>query len=141
MMRGILAAAGLLVAASAAAASPAPVGVWSMPKDKATVRISECGEALCATLVGLKKPNDKNGRPKVDKRNPDRALRDRPVIGISLLTDMKPDGAGWAGRFYNPDDGRSYQGTIVADGNDRLKLRGCVVGGLLCKTQVLKRVD
>lgn len=140
MMRGILVAAGLLLAASAVAA-PAPVGVWSMPKDKATIRISTCGDALCATLIGLRKPNDKNGRPKVDKHNPNPALRNRPVIGLSLLTDMRREGNGWAGRFYNPDDGRSYAGTIMADGSSRLKLRGCVIGGLLCKTQVLRRVD
>ncbi|MGA0531928.1 DUF2147 domain-containing protein [Hansschlegelia sp. KR7-227] len=139
MIRAFFAAAAVVALAAPVFAAPAPTGVWSMPNGKAQVRIADCGGALCATLVALKKPTDKQGRPKVDKHNPNPALRSRPVIGVSLVR-ARPDGADWAGDFYNPDDGRTYAGRIMADGADRLKLRGCVLG-LVCKTQVLTRVD
>lgn len=129
----------LAFAGAPASAAPVPEGVWTMPKGKATVRIAACGETLCATLVALRKPNDKQGRPKTDKRNPDPAKRDRPVVGLSLLSGMVPDGEGWAGRFYNPDDGETYAGTLAPAPDGTLRLKGCVLGGLICKTQVLTR--
>jgi uncharacterized protein (DUF2147 family) len=146
MIRAVLAApllaAGVVAAGLAGAqAATVPEGVWSLPKGKATIRIASCGESVCATLVGLRKPLDKQGRPKVDKRNPDRAKRDRPVIGLSLLSGMTPSGEGWKGTFYNPDDGETYAGTLAPAGDGTLKLKGCVLGGLLCKTQVLTRVS
>ncbi len=141
MIRAALAASLLVAGLAGAQAATVPEGVWSLPKGKATVRITSCGDGVCATLVGLGKPLDKQGRPKVDKRNPDRAKRDRPVIGLSLLQGMAPSGEGWAGTFYNPDDGKTYAGSLAPAGDGTLKLKGCVLGGLLCKTQVLTRVS
>lgn len=139
-MKRLVATALALGLSTPAYAAPVPVGLWRMDSGKAEIRISDCGGAPCATLASLRKPNDKQGQPKRDKRNPDPALRSRPVLGVPLLTDMKAAGEGWTGTFYNPDDGRSYAGAIEADGADTLKLRGCVIG-ILCKTQVLKRVQ
>ena len=136
----LIAAALLLAPAASAAPSPVPAGLWSMPNGKATVRIFECGGSLCATLVGLKKPNDKKGRPKVDKKNPNPALRRRPVVGLALVSGMTREGDAWAGRFYNPDDGQTYLGRILVEGPNRLALKGCVLGGWLCKTQALTRL-
>ena len=135
-----IAAAALLVSSAAVHAAPAPSGLWSLSNGKAQIRISDCGGSLCATLVGLRKPNAKDGTPKRDRKNPDPALRGRPVIGLPLVDGMRFDGVQWSGRFYNPDDGRTYAGRISADGPNRLKLKGCVVG-LLCKTQSLTRLD
>ncbi|MFD1702229.1 DUF2147 domain-containing protein [Methylopila henanensis] len=130
-----------LVTAASAQATPVPEGLWSLSKGKVQVRIVACGEALCATVAGLAKPNDKQGRPKVDKRNPNPALRERRVIGISLLSGMKADAGGWSGNFYNPDDGETYAGRIEQGGDGKLRLKGCVLGGLICKTQVLTRIS
>lgn len=129
----------LALIAAHAVAAPVPEGVWSTPGGKAQIRVSACGDALCATLAGLKKPNDRQGRPKVDKRNPDAAKRSAPVIGLALARNMRPVGDGWAGGVYNPDDGRTYSGTITIAGPDKLTLRGCALR-LLCKTQTLTRV-
>lgn len=135
-----LVAALALLSSSPALAAPVPSGLWSLSNGKAQIRIADCGGSLCATLTGLRKPNAKDGRPKRDKYNPDPALRDRPVIGLALVSGMRFDGDVWTGRFYNPDDGRTYAGRIFADGPNRLRLKGCVVG-LLCKTQSLTRLD
>lgn len=140
MIRTLSAAAvALALAAVPAHAAAVPEGLWSVSGGKAQVRIAACGGSVCATLVGLAKPNDRQGRPKVDKRNPDPAKRGRPVIGLSLLSGMTPQGAGWTGRFYNPDDGETYAGSLAPAPDGTLRLKGCVLGGLLCKTQVLTR--
>ena len=45
-----------------------PIGTWLTEDGKATVRIANCGPALCGTIVSLKEPNDPDtGRPKADK--------------------------------------------------------------------------
>jgi len=139
-MKASLLACAIALLAVPAMASPVPAGLWRLDGGKAQVRISDCGGSLCATLAGLRKPNDKAGRPKRDKLNPDPALRGRPVIGLSLVTGMRFDGARWTGRFYNPDDGRTYAGSITARGSSRLDLKGCFIG-LLCKTRALTKVD
>jgi uncharacterized protein (DUF2147 family) len=117
-----------------------PTGTWIMSNGKFTVRVSQCGAALCGTLVALKKPLDKQGRPKVDKDNPNPALRKRPLIGLALLSGMRPKGANkWTGSIYNPDDGRTYSATMTLSGN-AMKVKGCALG-LFCKSLRFARVN
>jgi uncharacterized protein (DUF2147 family) len=127
-------------AMTASARADGATGTWRMTNGKVTVRVSQCGAGLCANVVALKKPYYDDGSPKIDKYNPNKALRSRKVIGLSLLKSMKPTGDNqWAGEIYNPDDGRTYSATMTLEGN-HFKLRGCVVG-FLCKTQNFVRVN
>lgn len=135
-LSALVPALGLGLIATAALADP--VGTWTTSKAK--VRISDCGSGLCATILSLKQPNDEDGKPKVDRNNPDKAKQDRPIVGISVLTNMKPDGARWLGQIYNPEDGRTYKAYMTEDGG-QLTVQGCALGGLVCKTQVWKRGD
>jgi uncharacterized protein (DUF2147 family) len=127
-----------LLTANAARAGD-PSGTWRMANGKVTVRISDCGGKLCGWIVGLKKPLDKNGRPKTDKDNPNPALRNRPLIGLALLNGLRPAGANrWEGRIYNPDDGRTYDARMRLDGGAML-IKGCVL--VFCKSQKFVRIN
>ena len=45
-----------------------PARTWLTEEGKATVRIADCGRALCGTIVALKEPSDpQTGNPKVDR--------------------------------------------------------------------------
>jgi uncharacterized protein (DUF2147 family) len=139
---GLLCAAGIAFAANVAPGKASDAdGIWAMPNGKVTVKVSECGTKLCGSIVALKNPISKiDGKPKVDRENPDPALRTRPLIGLSILIGMKPNGSGsWTGAIYNPDDGNTYSSTVKLDG-DIMKVKGCVIG-FLCKTNVFQRVD
>ena len=129
---------GAIVQAAPAAASSAE-GLWTMQNGKVTVKVSDCGEGICGTIVALKKPISKiTGKPKVDRENPDPSLRHRPVIGISILFDMKAIGDGkWQGKIYNPDDGRTYNATVRFN-DGAIEVKGCVLG-MLCKTNTFVR--
>lgn len=134
--------AALAFAATATTALAADVqGVWSMTNGKVTVKVAPCGGALCATIVGLKEPISKiDGKPKVDRENPDPKLRTRPLMGLPLLIGMKPSGDGqWKGAIYNPDDGKTYSATLKLDGNT-MKVQGCVLS-VLCKTNNFVRAN
>jgi uncharacterized protein (DUF2147 family) len=133
-----------LLISTGLAAGPAlanPEGVWSMSNGKVTVKVDDCGGNLCAEIVGLKEPISKiDGLPKVDRENPDPAKRKRPLIGLSILIGMKPAGENyWKGAIYNPDDGKTYSGTVRYDGQN-MKVKGCVAG-ILCKTNTFVRND
>jgi uncharacterized protein (DUF2147 family) len=54
---------------------------------------------------------------------------------------MKPvDDGQWKGAIYNPDDGKTYSATVRFDGDDSMKVKGCVLG-VLCKTNNFVRIN
>ncbi len=114
-------------------------GIWAMSDGKVTVKVDDCGGNLCARIVDLKEPISKiDGKPKVDRENPDPTKRNRPLIGLSILIGMKPTGDNfWKGAIYNPDDGKTYSATVRYDGRS-IKVKGCVAG-VLCKTNTFVR--
>ena len=113
-----------------------PFGNWLTEDGKATVRIANCGGALCGTIIALKEANDpKTGRPKIDENNADASLRGRPMIGVQIVLGMKPSGTAnkWAGQVYNAEDGKTYSGSLTLQDANTIKLEGCILGGLVCK--------
>lgn len=116
-------------------------GRWMLSDGKITVQVSHCGSQLCGKVVALKEPISKiDGKPKVDRENPDPALRRRPIIGLDILLGMQPAGDNlWKGAIYNADDGNTYSATIRLAG-DRIKLKACVAA-VLCKTNEFVRVN
>jgi uncharacterized protein (DUF2147 family) len=136
---GKLAIAGLfsMVLSGLAWADGGASGIWKLSSGKVTVRIMPCGPSLCGAIVGLAKPLDKKGRPKVDKKNPNESLRHRPLMGLPILANMKPAGENrWQGTIYNADDGRTYSSYMNLSGNN-MKVKGCV--GPFCKSMVFVR--
>lgn len=140
-MMAVMAVALGLAAATGPALADGATGTWRMSNGKVTVRVAPCGGGLCGRVVALKKPRDDKGRPRLDKENPNPALRQRPVIGLTILSNMRADGEGsWSGTIYNPDDGNTYSSSMQLVGPSTMKVNGCVAG-VLCKTMKFVRVD
>jgi uncharacterized protein (DUF2147 family) len=135
----VFAAAALLIASPALAGDPS--GAWLTRNGDSKVAMAKCGQALCGTIVGLKQPNGTDGKPKVDSNNPDAGKRTRPIVGTMIVLNMTPSGTPdkWNGQVYNPEDGKTYSGSITLKGANELDLQGCVAGGLICKTQTWTR--
>ncbi len=132
---------GLAVVAGPARAVDGATGTWRLSSGKVTVRVSPCGGGLCGRVVALRKPRDDKGRPRLDKENPIPALRSRPVIGLTILSNMRANGQGtWTGTIYNPDDGNTYSSSMRLLGPSTMKVNGCVVG-VFCKSMKFIRVD
>ena len=140
LFRSVFALAMVMSLAGPAVAEEA-AGLWSMANGKVMVKVRPCGGTICGTIAGLKEPISKiDGKPKVDRENPDPALRQRPLIGLTILIGMKPAGEDtWKGAIYNPDDGNTYSATLTLDGS-KMKVKGCVAG-ILCKTNNLVRLN
>lgn len=118
-------------------------GLWLTEDGKAKIKIEHCDAHLCGNIVWLEKPLTKEGKPKVDKNNPDPTLRERPLIGLQILTGFSAAGEGvWEeGKIYSPSEGDFYNANIAKDGAGRLKLRGYVGIPLFGKTQVWTRTE
>jgi uncharacterized protein (DUF2147 family) len=136
-----LISAALLTAPSAfAQGATDPTGVWQTQAGDARVKVSKCGGGLCGVIVGLKEPIDPaTGKPQVDDKNPNPALKKRPMIGLPLFSGMLPVAPNkWSGQIYNADDGGTYASSISVAGPDTLRVEGCV--GALCGGETWTRV-
>ncbi|OFX10577.1 MAG: hypothetical protein A2516_09065 [Alphaproteobacteria bacterium RIFOXYD12_FULL_60_8] len=115
-----------LFAVGAAWAKPAsPVGIWLHPNQRIHVEIVPCENRLCGQIVWFRWPNDAEGLPLVDLKNPNPALRGRPLMGLQVLDGLlrAEDGTWGNGRIYNPDDGAEYQANMSIGDDDAVRVR------------------
>ena len=133
----------LTVPAWAADDADAVLGAWVTADGKAKVEIEKHDGVYDGRIVWLKEPNytaeDKEGvpgQPKVDLKNPDKALQGRPIIGLPLISGFKYAGDNvWSdGHIYDPESGKLYSCklTLMMDGS--LKVRGYVGISLFGRT-------
>lgn len=140
MIQALAVAAGIMGLAGQASAEEAVTGIWRLDNGKVTVKVTPCGGNLCGTVVALKKPRDDKGRPRLDKENPKESLRSRPVIGLTILSNMKPEGENrWNGTIYNPDDGNTYRSMMNLQNNRTMRVEGCIA--VFCKAMKFIKVD
>lgn len=118
----------------------AVLGEWLTAEGKARVLLFKCGEEVCGKIVWLKEPM-KNGKETVDDKNPDLALRGRPVTGLEILRGFQFDGEDeWTGgKIYDPESGDTYSAKLVLQEDGRLKLRGYVLIPLLGRSEYWTR--
>lgn len=126
------------------AAAAGPVGTWITPEEKSHIEIYRCeDDVLCGRVVHLGEPNGDDGRPRVDGENPDRALRERPILGLEILRiPATPDDRGmWRrGRIYDPESGRTYQCRMWLEGDDVLQFKGYIGISLFGRTSTWRRL-
>jgi len=68
-------------------------------------------------------------------------LRDRPVLGMVIIREFRPQGDVWAGgTVLDPKNGKVYRGKIWTPAPDRLRLRGFVGISLLGRTETWTRI-
>ncbi len=130
----ILAALGLLVlAGSAQAQTSDPSGTYLSESGETRVRIARCGQAYCGTIVSVQ------GDTK-DSNNPDPGQRGRSLVGVQMISNITPSGEGFTGQLYNYKDGKTYSGKMSFQGK-AMQLSGCVLGGLICRSQTWTKVN
>jgi uncharacterized protein (DUF2147 family) len=117
-----------------------PRGVW-LAKDGAFVLVNSCGNGLCGMIIKAASQLDPStGRAWTDKNNPDPNKRNRPLVGVQVLSSMMPSGPGkWSGSLYNADDGKTYPGNLIEVDAKTIRVEGC--GALnICDGENLSRI-
>ena len=119
---------------------PAVFGDWIAPDQDVVIRVHRCfpedTSRLCASLL----KHAYAALSSQDRLNPDRSLRDRPLIGIDILNGLARAGSNkWkGGQLYDPRTGKTYHAKIKLLDDDMLKISGCI-GPRLCKGYVWKK--
>lgn len=131
-----------IAAATALGAAPATAqrnidGTYVDSGGFTEITVGPCGSARCGEITRIirRKP----GEPDRDVHNDNPALRDRPILGITILKNLRWDDGAWRGEVYNPEDGNTYRTEVRPAANGALEVKGCVT--LFCRTRVWPAAD
>jgi uncharacterized protein (DUF2147 family) len=113
------------------------LGTWQEPGG-AKIDVHRCGEAVCLKVLTL----SRDAPSTVDGKNPDAALRTRPIVGLEIGQGFHLEDANHAedGKLYDPKSGKTYNGTMTSEGST-MRLRGYVGIKLFGRTEEWKRVS
>ncbi len=135
-MRKIAFSGMFLLAAAGAASAAEPLGEWRDEDGKATIRIVDCNSRLWGVVASESIPGG------IDKNNPDKAKRTRPLLGMPILLNMKKvedEKDKWEGKVYDATSGKTYDSSIQLKTANSLRIEGCVAM-ILCGGQTWTRV-
>ena len=118
------------------------LGTWLNESGKAKVKIVKRGTKFYGKIIWLRDPNDESGKQKLDKENPKKELKTKPIVGLEILKGFKYIGdKKWeGGTIYDPENGKTYDCNIAMKDNNTLKIRGYIGISLLGRTTVWSRV-
>jgi uncharacterized protein (DUF2147 family) len=129
---GALALASVLPAMAGGVADAA--GDWLHPENGAVLQTYECEGDLCIRIAKASKPG------LLDAKNPDDALKSRPMDGIVILDHAKSKSENsWEGKLYNAQDGKTYTGIITLLSPAQLQMKGCWLT-VFCKTIMVSKI-
>ena len=138
----------LLSATTAFGAGPGDIlGPWTTEGGDSRLEFFKCGDKICGKIVWLKEPDyiaSKDGpvgKIKVDRKNPNPALRKRPILGLQVMKGLTPkDDKRWGnGVCYDPETGKSYKCKMKLTSPKRLELRGYIGVSLIGRNFTLTR--
>ncbi len=114
---------GLFIITPVFAEDATPIGVWLDASKRIAVKVTGCGEFLCGKLLWFKWPDDAQGLPVVDLKNKKPELRNRPLLGLVILRNLRAEEDVWKeGEIYNPDDGENYHVNMSIEDDRTLRV-------------------
>jgi uncharacterized protein (DUF2147 family) len=136
----------VLFASSALAQAPSAVGRWTTiddetKKPKSVVTLWEENGKLYGKIEKLHREPNEEQNPVCDKC--EGALKNQPILGMTILRDLKKNGSEWSGgTILDPGNGKTYSCIVaVEDGGKKLKVRGFIGVPLLGRTQYWMRAE
>lgn len=135
-----------LTMAPAFAQTGTPAGLWKniddeTGKPKALIRITESNGVLTGQIEKLFRDANEDQNPKCDKC--EGARKDQPIIGMTILSNLKKDGDEYAGgEILDPNNGKVYKSKLhLTDGGKKLSVRGYIGVPMLGRSQTWVRQD
>lgn len=124
--------AAMAIPATAMTPAAQPEGLWMNPSASVAVRTGACGDRLCGWVVWVDASAQQDAR--------DSGITS--IVGTRLLEDYQQQGRhAWSGTVYVPDMGRRFASQIEQPSPSQLKIKGCVLGGLICRSQMWTRIE
>lgn len=122
--------AALLIAMQISVPATADIrGEWINDRRTAIVQIADCASGLCGRVVwsaaAARRDAARGGTSDLD--------------GTLVMIGFVPSGQRWNGRLFLPDRNRTTKATITLLNSGGLRVRGCELGGLVCRSQTWNR--
>jgi uncharacterized protein (DUF2147 family) len=118
------------------------MGTWRTADGDARVEVYRCGDVACGRIAWMRAPL-KDGKPRVDEKNPKPELRGLPVQGLVILHGFREEKPRvWTGgRLYDPKSGNDYRGRLTLLDENHLRLRGYVGVSLFGRSETWTREE
>ena len=105
-------------------------GVWENPHGSVRVKTGACGDEICGWVVWA------SDQAILDARDGGTAN----LVGTEILRGYRPTGDySWQGEVFVPDMGGTFFSKIRQVDSEQLKVSGCILHGLFCKSQMWHR--
>lgn len=134
----------MMVAVPAMAQNTSAAGTWKTIDDetgkpKSLVRITEEGGVLTGKIEKLFRPADQDQNPKCTACQG--ALKDQPLIGMTILSGLKKDGNEYnGGEIMDPAKGKTYKSKAhLKDNGSKLEVRGYIGAPMFGRSQTWVR--
>ncbi len=118
------------------------IGYWKTGEGNGIIHIYKQGDKYYGKIAVMKEPNDpKTGKPKLDVKNDNKQLQNRPLLGLVNLRDFKfvKQNLWKEGNIYDPKTGNDYSCKITMIDNNTIEVRGYMGISLLGRTDTWKR--
>jgi len=108
-------------------------GYWTNKAHSVVVLIAPCEQQKwCGTVASA------SDKAKADAARGGTAS----LVGTEIMHGFRPvSGSKWRGTLFVPDLNRRSKAELVQVSADRIRVRGCAVGRLLCKSQDWMRTE
>lgn len=128
MKHFVLGAIASLALTGAAQAADPVLGTWQTEPDDGyyVVNLQECGNTICGIITS-----------RIDGDGNETGSN----VGKKLVHELKNEGGGaYSGKLWHPGKDKIFTGKASLQG-DKMNMKGCTFGGLICLGQTWKRVN
>lgn len=106
-------------------------GIWWNEAREIKLKIEQKGGKYIGTIIYMIPEKYVDGQSPKDNKNPDEKLRERPLVGLQILSGLEYDAKKkeWkSGKIYDPQSGNTYDCFAWLEKSDLLKMKGFVAG-------------
>jgi uncharacterized protein (DUF2147 family) len=116
-------------------------GVWLSADRTGWIKIELSDNSPIGSIAGSADESANRGPSDKDNLNPDPVLRDRLLLGLTIMDGFTYAGGGkWKnGRIYDPNSGKTYKCKLTLVDENTLELRGYIGFSLLGRTETWTR--
>ena len=117
--------------------APSIEGTWLSADGTGWIKIEIGANGPIGSIAGSPDDPEQQNPSDKDELNPDPALRDRPLLGLTIMQGFKAAGDGkWkSGKIYDPNSGKTYKCKLTLVDDNTLELRGYIGISLLGRTE------
>jgi uncharacterized protein (DUF2147 family) len=107
------------------------LGLWENPNSSVRVGTGESGDWSCGAIILA---NEKAAKAV-------QGAGTTELVGVKRQRDCRPTAPNhWQGHVFVSELGNSYYSTITKLNGDQIEINGCLLGGLIYKSQIWRRV-